>query len=409
IVLPPLLAIERKYLYSTFDHLIFKITRDTDVYKESIIKRCLNTMARFQAKAPALVVIIAIIFTVLIIPGVSQVRIDSSSENFIPEESEVLEVISRVGADYAGMDAITFLIRLNHNDVVSDLSDPRVLRPTHILASLISSLDYVDEVGSVTSDIKEMNNGYLPRTLDMSKKIIEDNPQIRSHFNSDYSYLMFDAKAAEFDESHISEFEREIASVRFPDGVDVVLVGEAPKGVAFDEQYGKDMVLTTILGIILVFLVASFIYRSPVVGALTLLPIIFALIWTISTMGLIDLPFTGLSNAIFPMVMGVGIDFSIHLYHRIKLELKAGNPIEDAVCIAVPSVGDALFASTTTTIGCFVVLVFAATLLVVNRLGATLAIGVGFSFIAAMWMVPAIAVLEEKFKDRFIRSRSLGG
>ena len=103
------------------------------------------------------------------------------------------------------------------------------------------------------------------------------------------------------------------------------------------------------------------------------------------------------------MIMGVGIDFSIHLYHRIKQELKAGNPIEDAVCIAVPSVGDALFASTTTTIVCFMVLVVAATLLVVNRLGATLAIGVGFSFIAAMWMVPAIAVLEEKFKDRFMR------
>jgi len=152
-----------------------------------------------------------------------------------------------------------------------------------------------------------------------------------------------------------------------------------------------------------VLLIASFIYRSPVAGALTLLPIIFALIWTISTVGLIDLPFTDVSTAIFPMVMGVGIDFSIHLYHRIKRELKAGNPIEAAVCVAVPSVGDALFVSTITTIGCFAVLMFAAALVIVNRLGATLAIGVGNSFIAAMWMVSAIVVLEEKFKDRFIR------
>jgi predicted RND superfamily exporter protein len=49
--------------------------------------------------------------------------------------------------------------------------------------------------------------------------------------------------------------------------------------------------------------------------------------------------------------------------------------------------------------------VVAATLLVVNRLGATLAIGVGYSFIAAMWMVPAIVVLEERFKDKFIRGQ----
>jgi predicted RND superfamily exporter protein len=50
------------------------------------------------------------------------------------------------------------------------------------------------------------------------------------------------------------------------------------------------------------------------------------------------------------------------------------------------------------------VLTLTAALLVINRLGATLAIGVGYSFIAAMWMVPAIVVLEVRFKDRFIRT-----
>jgi|GEM_PF-433214 len=408
LVLPPLLAIERKYLYSTFDHLIFKITRDTGVYKESIVKRCLHILARFQAKAPVLIIIIVLIVTVLLIPGISQVRTDYSSENWIPKESEVLEVMGRAGADYGdSLDSITFLIRLNHNDCVSDLSDPQVLESVHVLASLISTLEYVDRVDSVTMDIKKVNDGHLPKTLDISKKIIEEHPGLMSRFNSDYSYLTFDAKGVSFQTDDVLEFEREIESVRFPDGVDVVLVGEAPKSVAMDEQMDADGEWTAILGFILVFLVASVIYRSPVAGALTLLPIFFALIWTVSTMGLIDLPFTEMSIAMAPMIMGVGIDFSIHLYHRIKEELKAGNSIEDAVCIAVPSVGDALFASTATTMVCFIVLMLAATLLVVNRLGATLAIGVGFSFIASMWMVPAIAVLEERFKDRFIRNEGM--
>ena len=404
VVLPPLLAIERKYLYSTFDHLIFKITRDTGVYKESVVEKCLYIMARFQAKAPVVVVISVLIVTVLLIPGMSQVWTDYSSENWIPEESEVLEVMGRAGTDYGdSLDSITFLVRLNHNDCISDLSDPRVLKSVHVLASLIGTLEYVDTVDSVTMDIKKLNDGHLPQTLEMSKKILEEHPQLMSRFNSDYSYMTFDAKGALFEADEVLEFGREIESVRFPDGVDVVLVGEAPKSVEMDKRMDADGQWTAILGFILVFLIASFIYRSPVAGALTLLPIFFALVWTISTMGLIDLPLTGMSIAMAPMIMGVGIDFSIHLYHRIKRELKAGNPIEDAVCIAVPSVGDALFASTVTTIVCFMVLVVAATLLVVNRLGATLAIGVGFSFIAAMWMVPAIAVLEERFKDRFIR------
>jgi len=406
IVLPPLLVMERKYLYSTFDHLIFKLTRDTGVYKESILKRVLDMVARFQAKAPVLVLIIAIVFTVMITPGILKVWTDTSSENWIPEESDVLKVMGRAASDYAGMDSITFLVRLNHNDVVSDLSDPAVLRSTHVLASLISTIEYVDRVDSVTGDIREINDGHLPRTLDMSKKILEEHPQLRSRFNSDYSYLMFEVNGV-FDESTVPEFEREIGSVRFPDGVDVVLVGLLAKDAALEDSMEKDLGWTSVLGFMLVFLIASFIYRSPIAGVLTLLPIVFALVWTFSTMGHIDLPFTPLSTGVFSMVMGVGIDFSIHLYHRIQQELKAGNPIEDAVCIAVPSVGDALFASTTSTIVCFMVLTLTAALLVINRLGATLAIGVGYSFIAAMWMVPAIVVLEEKFKDRFIRTRGL--
>nr|QNO43666.1 protein-export membrane protein SecF [Methanosarcinales archaeon ANME-2c ERB4]QNO43979.1 protein-export membrane protein SecF [Methanosarcinales archaeon ANME-2c ERB4]QNO50623.1 protein-export membrane protein SecF [Methanosarcinales archaeon ANME-2c ERB4] len=408
IALPPLLAMERKYLYSTFDHLIFKITRDTGVYKESIPQRVLGMVARFQAKAPALVIIIALVFTVMIIPGVSKVRTDFSDENFIPEGSDVMKVMGRAASDYAGMDSITFLVRLNHNDCVSDLSDPAVLRSTHVLASLINTIEYVDSVDSVTMEIKDVNDGYLPRTIEMSKKILEEQPQLRSRFNSDYSYMTFEAKGS-FDDSEVPEFEREIESVRFPDGVDVSLVGMAAKVATLRDSMGKDLGLTAMLGFILVFFIASFIYRSPTAGVLVLLPIVFALVWAFSTMGHIDLPFTPLSTGVLSMVMGVGIDFSIHLYHRIKQELEAGNSIEESVCIAVPSVGDALFASTTTTIVCFMVLTLTAALLVVNRLGATLAIGVGYSFVAAMWMVPAIVVLEEKFKDRFIRSRSLGG
>ena len=407
IVLPPLLAMERKYLYSTFDHLIFKITRDTGVYKESIPQRVLGMVARFQAKAPALVIIIAIVFTVMITPGVSKVRTDFSDENFIPEGSDVMKVMGRAASDYAGMDSITFLVRLTHNDCVSDLSDPAVLRSTHVLASLINTIEYVDSVDSVTMEIREINDGYLPRTIEMSKKILEEHPQLRSRFSSDYSYLTFEAKGS-FDDSEVPEFEREIESVRFPDGVDVSLVGMAAKVATLRDSMGKDLGLTAMLGFILVFIIASLIYRSPTAGALVLLPIVFALVWAFSTMGHIDLPFTPLSTGVLSMVMGVGIDFSIHLYHRIKQELKAGNSIEESVCIAVPSVGDALFASTTTTIVWFMVLTLTAALLVVNRLGATLAIGVGYSFIAVMRMVAAIVVVEEKFKDKFIRGRSLG-
>jgi len=98
------------------------------------------------------------------------------------------------------------------------------------------------------------------------------------------------------------------------------------------------------------------------------------------------------------MVMGIGIDYSIHLVHRIKEERKS-HSIEDAVVIAVTNVGDSLFSAAVTTVVCFASLTLAS-LLAVDRLGRTLSLGVIFCFFAALWMVPAILVIEERVRAR---------
>jgi len=164
------------------------------------------------------------------------------------------------------------------------------------------------------------------------------------------------------------------------------------------------MGLTTIVGFILVFVVASLFYRSALVGLIAITPIVLALVWTISTMRLLDLPFTPLSVTIFTMVMGIGIDYSIHLVHRIKEERKL-HKIEDAVVIAVTNVGDSLFSATatatatatTTTTVCFASLTLAS-LLAVDRLGRTLSLGVIFCSLPRSLWFPRLAI-EERVRE----------
>ncbi len=61
-------------------------------------------------------------------------------------------------------------------------------------------------------------------------------------------------------------------------------------------------------------------------------------------------------------------------------------------------VGDSLFSATATTAVCFASLTLAS-LLAVDRLGRTLSLGVIFCFFAALWMVPAILVIEDKVRE----------
>lgn len=426
IILPPLLVLERRYMSAPFKHTRMRgacsaigaggvIDASNTSNKndagyagggsggssaggDGIVRHTLKWLALFQARSPVLVILIALVLTALVAPFATQSRMDESSENWIPEDCAIIEAFRSMWSDYSGTDTVTVVMTLDNSETVSDLADPKVLRSVHGLAMVFGSSTVVETVDSATFAMIDANGGHLPQTLYTSKKIIEDNPGIRSKFNRDYSAMRFDVAGTSIESVDMPAIEQEVGTVSFPEGVSVHLAGMGPMDYALGEQMESEMGYTTTIGFVLVFVVASLFYRSALVGLIAIIPIVLALIWTISTMGLIDLPFTALSVTIFTMVMGIGIDYSIHLVHRIKEERKSHN-IEDAVVIAVTNVGDSLFSATATTAVCFASLTLAS-LLAVDRLGRTLSLGVVFCFFAALWMVPAILVIEERVRAR---------
>ncbi len=401
IILPPLLVLERRYMSAAFKHTEERAACATNgagsAGGDGIVRNALGSIALFQARSPVLVIVIALALTAAIAPFATQSRMDESNENWIPEDCAIITAFQSMWSDYSGTDTVTVAIILDNAGTVSDLADPDVLKSVHRLAMVFGATEIIETVDSATFAMIAANDGHLPQTLYTSKKIIEENPEIRSKFNRDYSVMRLDVAGASIEATDMPTIEQEVGTVSFPDGVSVHLTGMGPMDVAMGEQMESEMGFTTIVGFILVFVVASLFYRSALVGLIAITPIVIALVWTISTMGLIDLPFTPLSVTIFTMVMGIGIDYSIHLVHRIKEERKL-HKIEDAVVIAVTNVGDSLFSATATTTVCFASLTLAS-LLAVDRLGRTLSLGVIFCFFAALFMVPAILVIEDKVRE----------
>jgi len=144
-------------------------------------------------------------------------------------------------------------------------------------------------------------------------------------------------------------------------------------------------------------MIASFLYRSITVGLLSFFPIIFSMLWAVGIMGYVGLPFTVLTSGMLSIVMGMGIDFSIHLIHKTKEKQRQGESIDAAITEAVTGTGEAILMATITTITGFISLVLAS-LLVTRRLGLTLAIAIAAAFFACMIIVPAVLKIEYLLK-----------
>ncbi|MXW59626.1 MAG: MMPL family transporter [Acidimicrobiia bacterium] len=136
-------------------------------------------------------------------------------------------------------------------------------------------------------------------------------------------------------------------------------------------------------------------HRRPLLGAITVAPIVVVLILLLGFMWVMGINYNALTALLTSLTIGIGVDYTIHFAHRYLHERERGAEIADALTITANSVGGALFGSATTTALGFIVLAFAP-LLVVSQLGILIAITGILSMMAAVIILPCLLVLADR-------------
>ena len=147
------------------------------------------------------------------------------------------------------------------------------------------------------------------------------------------------------------------------------------------------MITLVALGLIIVLLVWNF--RSAVTPLLALVPIVVGIVWAMGVIGLT----LGWLNMITAMIMvvllGLGIDFSIHLTNRFHEELAAGASVPAALELAIGDTGVGVITGAMTTAVAFFTLMIAETK-GVSQFGFCAGTGVLTTLLAVLWVLPAL-------------------
>lgn len=133
--------------------------------------------------------------------------------------------------------------------------------------------------------------------------------------------------------------------------------------------------------------------RRPVLGAVTLSPIVVTVAFLVATMRFLGIPFNTLTATILSVTVGIGIDYSIHVVHRFVEEYDA---IDDAVAAArttLQGTGGALFGTTLTTASAGIALHYLSITPILVQFGALIAFSVAYSFVASTVVLPVVLVL----------------
>ncbi len=106
----------------------------------------------------------------------------------------------------------------------------------------------------------------------------------------------------------------------------------------------------TLISVSLIALLMALFWRSPAAVGVVMLPLMVAGGITMGITGIVFGRLTAFTIFILAILVGMGIDYGIHLYGRIGIELKTGQSLEKAVTTSLSDTGTALLAAAATTI-----------------------------------------------------------
>ena len=163
---------------------------------------------------------------------------------------------------------------------------------------------------------------------------------------------------------------------------------------AISSSMGMNMAILLGLSVVAMIVILLGIFRVRW-RLLSLLMVGISALWTFGLMGYFSVPLTMVTMAVLPILIGLGIDYSIQFHNRYQEELTRSKSVGDAIINSMsrilPTVGIALLA---TIIG-FITL-YISEVPMIRDFGMMLAVGIVLSYVAGLFLLHSIVYLGDR-------------
>ena len=174
-----------------------------------------------------------------------------------------------------------------------------------------------------------------------------------------------------------------------------------------DESTMKSLTLLILLALTVVVVVLSLAFKTITGVLFPLTGLMMALTWTYGLLSAFDVQFTALDVAVAPLVLGLGIDYSIHLQRRYEIHRNEGQSTVDAWLNSVQNLALPISLAVITTVAAFMANLFSP-LPPLKSFGISLSLGVVSAFFCSTVIVGCMHVVGERVSGGKLSLASTG-
>ena len=302
------------------------------------------------------IIVISIFFVVMSMILLPQIKTDVNYFDMAPEDIPELEKLQDYSDNFGGANFNALLIETDPQG----LTYPKVINAIYDMEITIRNEGI--NVYSLADEVKKVNE-VLERD-----ELVE---RIGKFVGVDTIVFDMVAEAGLINE----DFSKTIALVYIPLGISMenlqamvnkinnigsktvipyngrvsLLTGQDAINVAINKKLADEQTRSMIVAILLVLATLIVIFGSSVYGFLTMIPVGFVLMWEPGFLVALDIPLSVITISIASIMIGIGIDYGIHISHRIREEMAMGSSKTVATKTAIERTGLSLVEAACTT------------------------------------------------------------
>jgi uncharacterized protein len=360
-----------------------------------------------------LVVVAVAAITLFMAFGMSRLTTNLSQEAMMPEGYESIEAFNAISEKFGGFSFENVLVLAN------DVTNPRIAKvilditPDNLEAAgvpegtLLKAESYLDPlVQQVRMEGKPLPSsnialgaaidGFL--SSDYAEKEIVGNT-VSDDGRAALVRIQVDPDLDQGEQVELANsLEKALDEMFTGSGAQVLVGGSASVEKDAQEMMNNDTRVLFSIAVVFIMLILYLTFRRVSDIFLPLLVIVVAIQWILGIMGWVGIAYTTMSVAIMPLMLGINIAYVIHIMSRYYEERESGKNVFEASTASIKTVGVAVFLTAVTTVfgfASFTITDFPP----MKDFGVVCMLGITFSFILSLTLLPAIIVLRDRRKE----------
>lgn len=379
----------------------------------------LNAISRVSIERPGAVITVFGVIILVSAIGAGKVRIDNDNIRYHKESSPIVIAADTINEKAAGSSVLNVLLHMDNTEE-EPFKRPENLKEIARLAEYIEGLPKVGKVMGLQALIERIN--YVLHDNDPAFDRIPDPIEktgvrdisgyaMTSQFlllyengggdtlsdvvNGDYTEVNLPVVLqlnSSREIKHVMDAIGEYKAKHLPARMGLEFSGSAATMVAATNEIVKGQIVSLLLSFALTFLLLMYTFRSLVTGFAAMLPLLTTILINFGIMGFFKIPLDIGTAVISSIVIGIGVDYSIHYLKRFTEFESRGQGFLAAIDQTVHHSGKAILSNAVTVAAGFMALLFSL-LTPLITMGWMISVTMIVSAISTLVLLPAVLSL----------------